>query len=184
MRTFAPLAHAAFQTPGQTIRQLIETPDGQRFFTISRTIERPIRPDLRDDALLAVGLGCDVKHDAPGGTVAAEIYLDTIPASRSTERTRTPYSPPALQAVVRDFAFVVPDDLPADTLVRAIRGADKATVTAVRIFDRYQPEGGELSLALEVTLQPGEKSFTEAEIAEISKRVVAAAEKLGARLRT
>ena len=124
------------------------------------------------------------EHDAPGGTVAAEIYLDTIPASRSTERTRTPYSPPALQAVVRDFAFVVPDDLPADTLVRAIRGADKATVTAVRIFDRYQPEGGELSLALEVTLQPGEKSFTEAEIAEISKRVVAAAEKLGARLRT
>jgi XRE family transcriptional regulator, fatty acid utilization regulator len=54
--------HAAFQTPGQTIRQLIETPDGQRYFTISRTIERPIRPDLRDDALLAIGLGCDVKH--------------------------------------------------------------------------------------------------------------------------
>jgi XRE family transcriptional regulator, fatty acid utilization regulator len=54
--------HNAFQTPGQTIRQLIETPDGQRFFTISRTIERPIRPDIRDDALLAIGLGCDVKH--------------------------------------------------------------------------------------------------------------------------
>ena len=54
--------HSAFQNPGQTLRQLIETPDGQRFFTISRTIERPIRPDLRDDALLAVGLGCDVKH--------------------------------------------------------------------------------------------------------------------------
>jgi predicted transcriptional regulator len=54
--------HAAFQTPGQTIRQIIETPDGQRFFTISRTIERPIRPDLRDDALLAIGLGCDLKH--------------------------------------------------------------------------------------------------------------------------
>ncbi|HEX6071579.1 MAG TPA: short-chain fatty acyl-CoA regulator family protein [Sphingomicrobium sp.] len=54
--------HAAFQRPGQIIRQLIETPDGQRFFTISRTIERPIRPDLRDDALLAIGLGCDVKH--------------------------------------------------------------------------------------------------------------------------
>jgi XRE family transcriptional regulator, fatty acid utilization regulator len=54
--------HSAFQTPGQTLRQIIETPDGQRFFTISRTIERPIRPDLRDDALLAIGLGCDVKH--------------------------------------------------------------------------------------------------------------------------
>ena len=54
--------HAAFQTPSQTIRQLIETPAGQRFCTISRTIERPIRPDLRDDALLAIGLGCDAKH--------------------------------------------------------------------------------------------------------------------------
>ena len=54
--------HAAFQTPGQTIRQLIETPDGQRYFTISRTIERPIRPDLRDDALLAIGLGCDIRY--------------------------------------------------------------------------------------------------------------------------
>ena len=54
--------HTAFQTPGQTVRQLIETPEGERFFTISRTIERPIRPDLRDDALLAIGLGCDVKH--------------------------------------------------------------------------------------------------------------------------
>ncbi len=56
--------HAAFQTPGQTIRQLIETPDGQRFFTISRTIERPIQPDLADNSLLAVGLGCDVRHAA------------------------------------------------------------------------------------------------------------------------
>jgi predicted transcriptional regulator/DNA-binding XRE family transcriptional regulator len=54
--------HAAFQTPGQTIRQVIETPEGERFFTISRTIERPIRPDLRDDSLLAIGLGCDVRH--------------------------------------------------------------------------------------------------------------------------
>ena len=54
--------HTAFQTPGQTVRQLIETPEGERFFTISRTIERPIRPDLSDDALLAIGLGCDVKH--------------------------------------------------------------------------------------------------------------------------
>lgn len=54
--------HTAFQTPGQIVRQLIETPEGERFFTISRTIERPIRPDLRDDALLAIGLGCDAKH--------------------------------------------------------------------------------------------------------------------------
>ena len=72
--------HTAFQTPGQTIRQLIETPDGQRFFTISRTIERPIRPDLRDDALLAVGLGCDVKH-APRIAYADGLDLVNTPAT-------------------------------------------------------------------------------------------------------
>jgi predicted transcriptional regulator/transcriptional regulator with XRE-family HTH domain len=68
--------HAAFQTPGQTIRQLIETPDGQRYFTISRTIERPIRPDLRDDALLAIGLGCDVRY-APRIAYADGLDLTT-----------------------------------------------------------------------------------------------------------
>ena len=121
--------------------------------------------------------------DAPAGTVAAEIYLDAIPAPRATERARTAYSPPPLQAVTRDFAFVVPAALVADTLVRAIRGADKALITDARLFDRYEGEQG-LSLAVEVTLQPGEKSFTEAEIVEVSKKIVAAAEKLGATLRT
>jgi predicted transcriptional regulator/DNA-binding XRE family transcriptional regulator len=72
--------HAAFQTPGQTIRQLIETPDGQRFFTISRTIERPIRPDLRDDALLAVGLGCDIRY-APRIAYADGLDLMNTPAT-------------------------------------------------------------------------------------------------------
>ena len=72
--------HTAFQTPGQTIRQLIETPDGHRYFTISRTIERPIRPDLRDDALLAIGLGCDVKH-AHRIAYAAGLDLVNTPAT-------------------------------------------------------------------------------------------------------
>ena len=54
--------HQAFQTPSQTRRQIIETPDGQRFFTISRTVERPVRTDFLNNGLLAVGLGCDVKY--------------------------------------------------------------------------------------------------------------------------
>jgi phenylalanyl-tRNA synthetase beta chain len=120
--------------------------------------------------------------DTPAGTVAAEIYLDAVPAARSAERARPAFSPPALQAVTRDFAFIVPADLAADSLVRAIRGADKQFITDVRPFDRYEGEQG-LSLAVEVTLQPGEKSFTDAEIAEISSKVVASAEKLGASLR-
>ena len=121
--------------------------------------------------------------DAPAGAVAAELYLDAIPATRGKERARAAFAPPTLQPLSRDFAFVVPADLAADTLVRAIRGADKALITAVRVFDRYQGEQG-LSLALEVTLQPVEKSLTEAEIGEVSTKIVAAAAKLGASLRT
>ena len=71
-----------------------------------------------------------------------------------------------------------------EALVRAVRGADKEAITDVRVFDRYRPDGGELSLALEVTLQPTDKSFTDDEIAVISKRIVGAAEKLGAKLRS
>jgi phenylalanyl-tRNA synthetase beta chain len=120
--------------------------------------------------------------DAPEGVVAAEIYLDAIPAPRGSGRARPQFEPPALQPVSRDFAFLVPAELPADTLARAIRGSDKAAITGVRLFDRFEaPEG--LSLAFEVALQPGDKSFTEEELAAISKRIVAAAEKAGAKLR-
>ena len=120
--------------------------------------------------------------DAPSGCVAAEIYLDAIPAQRSGGHARPAFAPPPLQAVSRDFAFIVPEDVTADSLLRAIRGSDKAAITAVRLFDRFEaPEG--LSLAFEVTLQPVEKSFTEEQIADISSRIVAAAGKLGARLR-
>ncbi len=121
--------------------------------------------------------------DAPAGAVAAEIYFDAIPMPRSSGHARSAYDPPALQPATRDFAFIVPRDLPADDLHRAIRGADKASITGVRLFDRFE-KGGELSLAFEVTLQPVGKSFTDEEIGEISLRIVGAAEKLGARLRT
>jgi len=121
--------------------------------------------------------------DAPTGSVAAEIYFDAIPAARATGHARTSYSPPALQAVTRDFAFIVPTDIAADNLLRTIRGADKAAITGVRLFDRFEAADG-LSLAVEVTLQPVDKSFTDEQIAEISRRVVSAAEKLGAKLRS
>ncbi|HKC02242.1 MAG TPA: phenylalanine--tRNA ligase subunit beta [Sphingomicrobium sp.] len=121
--------------------------------------------------------------DAPPGAVAAEIYLDAIPAPRSSGHARATYAPPALQAIARDFAFLVPAELTAEALARAIRGSDKAAITAVRLFDRFETPDG-LSLAFEATLQPVEKSFADAEIGEISKRIVAAAEKLGARLRS
>ena len=121
--------------------------------------------------------------DAPPGAVAAEVYLDAIPAPRSSGHARSAFAPPPLQALTRDFAFIVPADLPVESLARAIRGADKAAITHVRLFDRFETSDG-LSLAFEVTLQPIDKSFTDEQIGEISKRIVAAGEKLGARLRS
>ncbi len=120
--------------------------------------------------------------DAPPGIVAAEIYLEMIPAPRSQDRARSAFAPPALQALTRDFAFTVPADLAADALVRAVKGADKALITDARVFDRYEGEAG-LSLAVEVTLQPTDKSLTDGEIGEVSSKIVAAAAKLGANLR-
>ncbi|MFS0738078.1 phenylalanine--tRNA ligase subunit beta [Sphingomonas sp. 1P06PA] len=124
--------------------------------------------------------------DIDGGAVAAELYLDAIPARRASGHLREAYAPPALQGVTRDFAFLVPADLAADALVRAVRGADKAAIVDVRLFDRFVGAGvpdGQVSLAIEVTLQPGEKSFTEAELSAISQKIVAAAGKVGAVLR-
>jgi phenylalanyl-tRNA synthetase beta chain len=121
--------------------------------------------------------------DAPAGAVAAEIYFDAIPATRASSHARSQFVPPGLQAITRDFAFVVPSGVAAGDLTRAIRAADKALITNVRLFDQFETADG-LSLAFEVTLQPVEKSFTDEQIGEVSKKIVAAAEKLGARLRS
>ena len=117
---------------------------------------------------------------------AVELYLDAIPAKRAASFARAPYAPPALQAVRRDFAFLLPERVAADALVRAVRGADKANIVAARVFDVFTGAGvdpGHKSLAVEVTLQPGEKSFTEAELKAVADKVVVAAAKLGATLR-
>jgi hypothetical protein len=53
--------HAAFQAAGQVVTQLIETPDGHRYFTVARTIERTIKTEV-SSGLLAIGLGCDIRH--------------------------------------------------------------------------------------------------------------------------
>ncbi|HEY0149937.1 MAG TPA: phenylalanine--tRNA ligase subunit beta [Allosphingosinicella sp.] len=126
--------------------------------------------------------------DLDGPLAAAEIFLDAVPQKRGGGggHMREAYRPPALQAVSRDFAFLVPADTAADALLRAVRGADKQAITGLSLFDVFTGGGvpeGMKSLALEVTLQPGEKSFTEEELKGISDRIVAAAAKAGARLR-
>lgn len=121
-----------------------------------------------------------------GSVVAGEIFLDAIPAKRASGRIRPAYTPPALQPVTRDFAFLVPETLAAGDLVRAVRGADKALIAAARLFDVFTGAGvpeGQKSLAIEVTLQPTERTLTDEDLAAVSARIVAAAGKFGATLR-
>ena len=118
--------------------------------------------------------------------MAVELFLDAIPAKKGAGFARPHYAPPALQAVTRDFAFLVPETVEADALVRAVRGADKGTIVEARLFDLFAGQGvpeGQKSLAVEITLQPGEKSFTDEELKAIADKVVAAAAKLGGTLR-
>ncbi|HTM95539.1 MAG TPA: phenylalanine--tRNA ligase subunit beta [Croceibacterium sp.] len=124
--------------------------------------------------------------DVDGPVAAVELFLDALPARKAAGFARARYSPPALQAVTRDFAFLVPRALPAGDLLRAVRGADKDNIMDARIFDLFEGQGvpeGNKSLAIEVTLQPGEKSYAEADLKAISDRIVAAAARLGAELR-
>jgi phenylalanyl-tRNA synthetase beta chain len=124
--------------------------------------------------------------DVDGPIAAVELFLDAIPAKKGAAFARPGFTPPALQAVTRDFAFLVPANLAAGDLVRAVQGADKANITAVRVFDVFQGQGvpeGKKSVAVEVTLQPGEASFKDAELKAIAEKVVAAAAKLGGELR-
>jgi len=120
--------------------------------------------------------------DLDGPVAAVELYIDAIPGKRSSGFMRPAYAPPALQAVKRDFAFTVPAGLTADALTRAARGSDKAAITAARVFDLFERDGVK-SMAIEITLQPSDKSFTDADLKAVADKVVAAAEKLGATLR-
>ncbi|MEO9468023.1 phenylalanine--tRNA ligase subunit beta [Parasphingorhabdus sp.] len=121
-----------------------------------------------------------------GAAVAAEIFLDAIPLKKKSDHMRDAFSPPALQAVSRDFAFIVDSELPAGDLARAVKGSDKKLITDARIFDLFEGDSvgeGKKSLAVEVTLQPTEATLTDEDLKALTDKVVAAAGKLGAELR-
>jgi len=174
---------ALLDAAGSPVDNLQVFPDAGSTWHPGRSATLRLGPKTIVAAFGELHPGLQKSLDAPTGAVAAEIYLDAIPASRSSGRARAAYAPPAQQAITRDFAFIVPVEATADSLLRAIRGADKALITDVRLFDRFESADG-LSLAFEVTLQPVEKSFTDEQIGDATMRIVAAAEKVGARLRT
>jgi phenylalanyl-tRNA synthetase beta chain len=116
-----------------------------------------------------------------GPAVGFEIFLGHVPLPRAKSgRSRAPLKLSALQPVERDFAFVVPVDLPAETLLRAARNVDKRLVSDVRLFDVYTGAGvgeGKKSLAITVVLQPEEATLTEKEIEALSEKLIAQVEK-------
>ena len=122
-----------------------------------------------------------------GPVAVVELFLDRVPAKKAASGFARPhFAPPALQAVTRDFAFLVDAKVPAGDLLRSVKGADKASIVAARVFDDFRGAGvpeGHKSLAIEVTLQPGDKSFDEAALKAISDKIIAAAAKQGASLR-
>jgi phenylalanyl-tRNA synthetase beta chain len=113
-----------------------------------------------------------------GPAVAFEVFLDTIADPKRRRKGVPDLSP--FQPVRRDFAFLVDDTVAAEALLRAARGADKALVTEVSLFDRYAGDrlpAGKVSLAIEVVIQPRERTLTDAEIEAASQKIVAAVAK-------
>ena len=126
--------------------------------------------------------------DLTGPVYGFELWLEALPEPRrAAGRGRPALEPSTLMPLTRDFAFVVGQARPAADLVRAAAGTDKALVSGVRVFDVYTGTGvadGCKSVALEVTIQPRERTLAEADIEALSARVVAAVEKAtGAKLR-
>ena len=87
--------HSAFRTPGRIIRQVIEAPDGERYFTVSRTVRRLAAPHAGEDGELALGMGCALKHAhrlvySAGLDLAQPQAVPIGPACRYCERPACP----------------------------------------------------------------------------------------------
>ena len=123
--------------------------------------------------------------DLVGPVVAFELDLDAV--AEPKRRKKGAPDLPSFQPVRRDFAFLADAGVTADAVLRAARGADRALIAGVVLFDRYQGErvaDGKVSLGIEVTFQPRERTLTDAEIEAVSEKLVAAVAKAtGATLR-
>jgi phenylalanyl-tRNA synthetase beta chain len=127
--------------------------------------------------------------DVKGPLVAFEITRDLLPPPKARPTKIKPkLTLSDLQPLTRDFAFVVGRDVAAGDIVRAAQAAERQLVTGVEVFDVYEGAGidpAKKSVAIAVTLQPTQKTLTEAEIEAVSAKIVAeVAKKTGAALRS
>lgn len=113
--------------------------------------------------------------DLAAPAAAFEVRLDAI--AEPKRRRRAPPDLPALQPLRRDFAFLMPEGVAAETVLRAARGAERTMVASVSLFDVYVGEGvapGQKSLAIEAVIQSREATLTDAEIEAVCAKIVAA----------
>jgi phenylalanyl-tRNA synthetase beta chain len=119
--------------------------------------------------------------DIDGRVYAFEVMLGAIPPAKPrAAKTKPALAASGLLPVTRDFAFLVDEAVAAEALVKAVKGADKALIANARLFDVYAGQGvpaGKKSLAVEVTLQPKDKTLTDAEIEAVGAMIVAAVAK-------
>jgi phenylalanyl-tRNA synthetase beta chain len=115
--------------------------------------------------------------DAEGPLVAFEVILERIPEPKARgTRAKPALDLSPFQSVERDFAFVVEHDVKAADVVRAAQSADRKLIAGVTVFDVYEGEGiapGKKSIAIAVTLQPRDKTMTDAEIEVLAAKIVA-----------
>ena len=124
----------------------------------------------------------------PGPVAAFEIFLDNVTKPKRKKDTARPHlSLSAFQRVSRDFAFVINEDVTAEMITSAANKVDKELITETDVFDVFAGgnlEEGKKSMALSITLQPMDRTLTDAEIEEVAKKVVASVTKAtGAALR-
>jgi phenylalanyl-tRNA synthetase beta chain len=115
--------------------------------------------------------------DAAGPLVAFEVILDRIPEPKAkATRAKSALDLSPFQPVERDFAFVVERNVKAADIVRAAASADRKQIAGVSVFDVYEGKGiaaDKKSIAIAVTIQPRDKTMTDAEIEVLAAKIVA-----------
>ena len=112
-----------------------------------------------------------------GAAVGLTVRIAAVPLPKVRTPSRPALALSDLQAVERDFAFVVDAQVEALALVNAAAGADKALIERVTVFDQFTGlEGGKKSIAITARLQPRDKTLTDAEIEAVGAKIV---EKVG-----
>jgi len=118
-----------------------------------------------------------------------EIFLDNIPETRKKIREAKPqFVVSDYQKVVRDFAFVIDEKYSSGEIINFVKKIDQELIKNVKIFDVYQGENitsGKKSIAFSVTLEPKDKTLSEKDIEQVSKKIISVVqEKTGATLRS